>query len=69
MATQCPICAEEIAAEDLPTHLTSAHQNSVTRDIAEMRAETAGRLDCPICHERIGSAEQVSRHIQERHRM
>ncbi len=69
MAPNCPVCNREIPAEELHEHLLTSHQNSVTPDIAEMRAKTAGQLDCPICHQQIGTAEQVSQHIQQRHRM
>ncbi|MHB1434607.1 MAG: hypothetical protein ACYCPN_00185 [Thermoplasmata archaeon] len=69
MTPNCPVCNQEIAGEALQQHLLTDHKNSVTPEIEEMRAQTAGRLDCPVCHQRIGSAEEVSQHIQQRHRM
>jgi len=69
MAPNCPVCGQDVPAEKLHEHLLTVHKNSVTPEIAEMRAKTAGQLNCPICHQQIGTAEEVSRHIQQSHRM
>ncbi|MHB1931570.1 MAG: hypothetical protein ACYCPV_01055 [Thermoplasmata archaeon] len=69
MPPNCPVCGHEVAAEEFHEHLLTRHKNSVTPEIEEMRARTAGQLNCPICHQKIGTAEEVSQHIQQRHRL
>jgi len=69
MAPNYPVCSRPFEAEELRTHLVTEHMNSVTPEIQEMRAQTAGHLECPVCHRLIGTAEEVRSHIAAAHRM